>query len=294
MPKLSQAQKDKMAAGRARARAARQAAAPAEAIREPDAFTDAQLGIGEAEEGLDPVAALMANPVVAGRLQAMIDQAVTQRLASQPQGEGAMSALAASFEKMLQIQAMQMPGYFKPLPSDEVERRLAGRIEMFSLLEEYRKNETPPGYFVGPNGFYAGAYKYEEGEAILTYLPPPEDFDPNYAIHGNAEAGLRARRVLDAQIKWLGGKTPHISHQVAEAERFSHQGIPLVGDDRTVMPAGPVEVVADARRARRTGPAFPDHGEISQERPASMKPLPGDGGRVRQPASVPAGPAFVE
>ena len=302
MPKLSDEHKAKMAAGRAAAKARKATAVSTEALNEPDAFSDADLGIGEPEGQADPLAALMANPDTASRVQAMIDAAVAkavgERFVGQPNVEtGAMAQLAASFEKMLQIQAMQMPGYFKPLPSDEVERRLEGRIEMFSLLAEYKKAGTPPCYFVGPNGFYAGAYKYEEGQPIRTYLPPPEDFDPNYTVHGDAEGGMRARKVLDAQIKWLGGSTPHISDQVAEAERFAHSGIPLVGDDRSVMPAGPVEVIEGATpRPRKAGPAFPDHGETVQEprRPQSMKPLPGDGGRIRTPANAPVGPAFVE
>ncbi len=254
----------------------------------------------------DPLASLMADPVVAARLADLVNAAVAARMAqpasaASPAPTAEFGDLVKALEKTLIAQAEQMPGYFKPLPAEEVARRARGKVEMFAMLESFKAAGTPPRYYVGANKFYAGCVQYEEGFPINTYLPPPEDFEPCYepdrergeTYAQGREAGQRAERVLDAQLQWLGGHSPDIATRVSEAEAEHHaRTIPLVGDEVAAAASRPVEIVAGITpRGADAKPAFAAMGETV---------VPGMGG-VPIPPQAPGsrnaparGPAFVE
>jgi hypothetical protein len=245
-----------------------------------------------ADERADPLAALMADPAMAARLAALIDVAVQARLGSAGQTSNTtseMGELAKTFGKMLEIQAMQMPGYYKPLPQEEVEKRLAGKVEFFALLERFKAAGTPPRYYVGPGKFYAGAVQHEDGMPIDTYLPPPEDFLPCYEGPGGQAAGERAEQVMRAQMQWLGGPSPDIATRVSEAEAEAHaRAIPLVGNEPPGPKPSPVQLVPGVKvREANVRPAFAAMGETV---------VPGMGAAtLAQGRGAPArGPAFVE
>lgn len=245
------------------------------------------------------LAAVMADPTIQAAMAKMIDAAVAARMtqAAAPQSE--MTQLVAMMGKMLEVNASQMPGYFKPLPQDVVESRLQGRVDMFTLLKSYKDAGTPPAYFVGPNGFYGGSVEYKDGEPIRMYLPPTEDMVPCFDDKGDPqagfEAGSRAVKVLEAQRRWLGTPTRDIADQLSDALIESHNvgrsAVPMVGDETTIMPAGPVVAVDTDRRMSENKPAFAHMGE-------TVMPTGGQPTSVLQgrgPKSGPAqGPSFVD
>lgn len=188
--------------------------------------TDEALGIGEddAPEG-DAMAALMGDP----RFAALIEAAVAQRLAAMGGAPApaaaalnpdAFATLAQTLGRMIEVNAMQQPGYIKPLPAADIERRLAGKIEMDALLEDFQRKGTAPHWVVGEGGFFecTNAQEFNQGDELRTYLPPPEDFVP---------LNDEARRVQAAQMQWLGGRTPSIGEQV-EAAMQARNSAPLV------------------------------------------------------------------
>ena len=129
----------------------------------PNEMDDDALGIGEvddAPEASDGLAALMANPA----LSKLIDAAVAARLAKMggepvPASSGgldgdAIDRLAGTIGRMMELTHMQQPGYIKPLPVDEVERRLNGKIELDALLVRYERLGTAPLWTIGEKGFF--------------------------------------------------------------------------------------------------------------------------------------------
>jgi hypothetical protein len=223
--------------------------------------SDEDLGIGEEDAGSagDALAALMANPALA----ALIDQAVSARLAQMaaPQpaapitGE-AFGNLAEALKRMIENQQMQQAGYIKPLPLEEVERRASGKVEMDALLRKYEADGTPPLYAVGELGFFecTNAIELTEGQQLRTYLYPCEDFEPR-----NEEA----RKVHAAMMQWIGGPSPEIGERVKQAHLDAKQA-PLIGSEPAPLVdprrgGGLIEVVdaapeaAERKSARRRG-----------------------------------------
>lgn len=229
------------------------------------------------------LAAIFASPA----MQQMIAQAVAERVAAMAApvtAEGApaaatLDAFTQTVKHMLEIQAMQQPGYQKPLPADEIDRRINGRIEMFAQIAQCENDNDAPLWTVGPNGFFecANAQEFAPGVQIRTYLPPAEDFIPNNAA---------AKRVHAAMLKWLGTPTPEIGEQVKQAQ-LNAKLPPLVsGALQPIRQAGPVEVVNAApvamAKKRALGTVVPERREMSMaERVAA-----GAGGD-------PQGPIFV-
>lgn len=194
--------------------------------------TDAELGIGEddgadAESGeTDAFVKMMDDP----RFKAAIDTVVAARMVELSKGAAAqvsggdtsvlvvsaLRELSTSFERSLQIQAEQQPGYIKPLPREEVERRAAGYVEMTALLKDFERRGTPPAYiiqgdthgdvFVGPSP--NGPTMYQPGMEIECYLPPAERFEP---------INDEARKVYAAMLQWIGGRTPDIGDMIVAA-----------------------------------------------------------------------------
>lgn len=190
-------------------------------------ITDEELGIGQEDDAPsqdDAVAALLADP----RFSGLIEAAVAQRLgalsgqAPAPSGldPNAFDALAKTLGRMIEVNAMQQPGYIKPLPAGEVERRLDGKDQMEALLQNLQAQDTAPHYIVGEGGFFecTNAQEFSRGDEIRTYLPPPEDF---------VAVNVEAKQVMAAQMQWLGGRTPSIGEQV-EAAMQARNGPPLV------------------------------------------------------------------
>lgn len=244
--------------------------------------SDEDLGIGEeADDGVSELAALLANPL----LKKLVDAAVAERLgalsAPAPQQTAAIDAsafgdLAATLKHMVQINAQQQPGYQKPLPVEEVDRRAAGAVEMWALLAQYERDNTPPCWVVGESGFFecSNALEFAEGEKIRTYLPPVEDFTPD---------NEQARKVHAALIQMIGGRTPEIGEQVKQAQLASKLPPLVSGAMQPTRQTGPVERVEAAPerpvRQRRT------MGTIVAER---KEVIPG----ARDGAAV--GPAFSD
>lgn len=251
-------------------------------------LSDAELGIGE-EDAADPLAALLADPTSAGKLAALIDAAVEARIArmapSAPMGEGteAFKAFLASIEKMLEMNAIQQPGYQKPMPPAELERRAAGYVEMTALLRGFREARTPPHYYVGENLFYTDCELIPAGEPVATYLPPVEDFEP---------INDEARQVMAAFRQWIGGATPGIGDQLAAAMAERRAGPRLVGEglaDAVKDPAksGAVRLDNVKRKEIVRPPAFAHMGE-------TVMPAPGARPAERNQAAEPqVGPVFA-
>lgn len=258
-------------ANRARAQAKRQAT--------DSSPTDEELGIGveDADAPADAIASMLANPA----LQSLIDAAVTARLAQMgaPAGQTTVSneafaQLAATLGRMIEVNAIQQPGYIKPLSADEVDRRTAGLVEMQALLERYEAEGTPPEYYVGEGGFFecTNALEFKEGQPVAMYLPPPEDFKP---------INKPARKVMAAMMQWIGGPTPEIGEQLKQAQ-IAAKAPPVLGAKNVAKPLVQVldipeksEKAADKRR--QMGTLVPEVREIS----------------MAQRAGEPTGPTFV-
>ena len=239
------------------------------------ALTDEELGIGIEDEPAripDPLEALLADP----RMSKLLDAAVAARIAQMGMGatpqpasagldNGALVAFTETIRHLIDTNAQQQPGYIKPLPAEEVDRRAAGRIEMFALLKRYEQMGLAPAWIVGDGGFFEcnNAQQFKPGAKIRMYLPPPEDFLPD---------NEPAAEVHRAQLQWLGGRTPHISETVAdfESSRAAAAHGPLVtGAMQPARPAGPVELVEDAplkpapSRKRVMGTIAPERRDVS-------------------------------
>ena len=259
-----------------------------------EAPTDEDLGIGEddaeesaADAGDGSFEALLNDP----RMAKLLDAAVAARMAQMGVGAngGSMSsdtltAFTETIRHLIDTQAEQRPGYIKPLPAAEVDRRAAGFVEMNALLRDYqakddeltRRGLTPihaPLWTVGEGGFFecTHAQEFEPGARIRTYLPPPEDFIPE---------NESASKVQAAVFQWLGDRTPHIGDQLEAAQRAAKALPPLVmsGPD-AAPPRGLVELVdppkttANTRRRRAMGTIVPEGREISLAERAAGGPV---------------------
>ena len=235
-------------------------------------LSDEELGIGfeEEEAPADPLEAILSDP----RMAKLLDAAVVARMAQlgAPQQSGgsldnnAMVAFTETIRHLIDTNAEQRPGYIKPLPAEEVDRRAAGRVEMFALLKKYEQMGLAPAWIVGDGGFFecTNAQEFKPGAKIRTYLPPPEDFIPD---------NEPAAAVHAAQLQWLGGRTPHISETVAEFEQAraaaNKQGPLVTGAMQPSRTTGSVELVEDAplkpapSRKRMMGTIAPERRDVS-------------------------------
>lgn len=247
-----------------------------------DNSEDADEGFGSSAAGAD-LAALFASP----EMQQMIAQAVAERVAAMASPNISADApatetlrvFADTVKHMLDINAMQQPGYQKPLPADEIDRRIAGKVEMFALIETLQADNDPPLWTIGPNGFFecGNAQEFLPGMQIRTYLPPAEDFIPNNDA---------ARRMHAAMMRWLGTPTPEIGEQVKMAQMNAKLPPMVSGSLQPIRQSSPVEVVNAAQapmpKKRALGTVVPERREMSMaERVAA-----GAGGD-------PQGPIFV-
>jgi len=242
--------------------------------KDPDRPTDEELGIGEEDDatGADPLAALLADP----RVAALIEKAVEARLgqmaetaaAAPPQANGgpsndAFEMLAKTLGRLIEVNQAQQPGYIKPLPMEEVERRMQGKVDMDALLVKYEQMGLAPLYTVGESGFFecSNAAEFPPGMQIRTYLPPVEDFIPE---------NEPAHAIMEAHSRWLGVPTAHIGEQVEAfmKEMKAAQQVPLVSSSPTPMGRpSKVEVVKpppeSAPRTRRVmGTVTPERHNI--------------------------------
>lgn len=165
------------------------------------------------------LSALADNPAV----KAMLDQLVEARLgemmaqiAPAPSAPANNGIDANLMSRMLEVFSMQQPGYQRPLAPDEMERRIAGKVEMDALLAQHKRDferdrgHILPEWRVGEKGFFecVDAIELLEGATFSTYLPPVEDFEP---------LNDEARAVKKAMMQWLGGPTLDIGEQVKNA-----------------------------------------------------------------------------
>jgi hypothetical protein len=242
--------------------------------------TEDDLGIGEEADPNAALAALLQNPA----LQQLIDKAVADRVAKlsvQPASSAdtttdQMKAFTASLAHLIEVNAMQQPGYIKPLPAEEIDRRAAGLVEMRSLLRAYEQDRNPPEWLIGASGFFecTNAIEFQPGQTIRTYLPPVEDFMPK---------NEPARRVHAAMLHWIGGPTQGIGEQVEAAMREAHNSAPLVTSklDPSYNRPRPVELVNEPLQAparkRVAGTIVPERHDVS----------------LAERAAGPQGPVFV-
>ena len=233
-------------------------------------LTDEELGIGvedEAEAAPDPLAALLADPRMAALLDAAVAARIAQMGAVTPAAgldASAFADLASTLKHMVEINAIQQPGYMKPLPAEEVDRRTAGKVEMFALLKHYREIGLAPAWIVGEEGFFEcnNAEEFKPGAKIRMFMPPPEDFIPDNEA---------AAKVMAAQMQWLGGPTPDIGETVEAAERaaIAKQGPIVTGSMQPMRARGAVELVEDAplkappSRKRVMGTITPERRDVS-------------------------------
>lgn len=233
--------------------------------------SDTDLGIGEeltAEEQASAQAGALAALLASPAAQQLIDAAVASRLAQMgaPSGEAAPASSEAfraftdTLKHLINAQALQQPGYIKPLPADELDRRLAGKIEMEALLLDYKDKGTPPEWSVGEGGFFecTNALEFREGDLIRTYLPPAEDFTPR---------NVQADRVQEASMRWLGGPTRSIGEQVEAAMRDANRPAFVSSDLLENQRPQSVELVqreeAPARKRRTAGTIVPERQDVS-------------------------------
>jgi hypothetical protein len=140
---------------------------------------------------------------------------------------------------MIEVSQAQQPGYIKPLPAHEVDRRSNAYVEMKALLKRYEQEGNAPLYTLGEGGMFecTNAVEYRPFSKIRTFLPPPEDAIPENEA---------AKRVHEQMIIWIGGHTPDIGDQIEKAMREAHQA-PLVSSSiAPTAPRGPITLVEDA------------------------------------------------
>lgn len=234
----------------------RQERREAEAAENVKMETDADLGIGEPDRN-DALAMLMQNP----QIIQLIDAAVQQRLGALHAPSDGLGAVVSGIEKLIQMNAAQLPGYSRPLPADEVERRAAGFVEMNALLEQYKRDNTPPQYRLVNEPLFAGEIEYRPGSIVAHCMPPNEHMAP---------MDDRARQVHAAMMRWIGGPQMAIDERLEEAERERRQTGAY--DPSPFQPAGlpdrsPVQVVADPPEERGFDPRRPPQAahEIAQQ-----------------------------
>lgn len=231
------------------------------------------------------MAAIMADPV----MQNLIAQAVADRLANMatPQASGAAAPsgpnaeFATMMTRMFEVLSMQQPGYRKPLSPDEVERRLAGKIEMDALLQRHRRDwerdpSTPlPKWRVGEKGFFEcmNAIELKEGDVFETWLPPVEDFMP---------LNTAANAIHAAMMQQLGGATPDIGEQIKNATVEANRPIVVPGAMQAAAPRGPLRIIERATESTEPPPRKRQLGTIVDE------PREVAGGRT----SDPVGPTY--
>lgn len=203
---------------------------------------DAEGASGNADGAFDATVALnamMANPA----FSKLIDQAVAARLAQMAPaavapvpGDG-YGMLVKSIERMLDAQAVQIPGYIKPLTADQLEDRANGLIEMRVAIADAQARGDAPRYILGDK-LYAGDILYDEGMEIRTYLPPAEHF---------RAVNKAAATIYSAMMQWIGGPTLGIEDQLAAAIAKTHEP-PMVTGNGTQGVSSPVELVEIAHR----------------------------------------------
>lgn len=231
--------------------------APPLAASEPEDFeTDEDLGIGEEDAPAapdDPMAALLANPAFA----AAVDLAVARRLGgATPQAAGgaldanALAHLAASIEKIATVHASQQPGYAKPLPAVEIERRASAFEEMNALIDLARLKGEPPNYQLVEEPLFAGEYLFPPGSKIRGYIIPNEHMLP---------LDERGKAIHRAFMQWIGGPTEGIAEQVYNAERARNGTIadPTPFRSPTAAHELPVEMVEPPSDTREFDPRRP-------------------------------------
>jgi hypothetical protein len=234
---------------------------------------DDDLGIGEELDENAAFAALLARPDLQNLIDAAVEARLKQLTGPTPSTQTEdFKAFTETLKHLINSNAMQQPGYIKPIPADELDRRANGHIQMRALLKKFEQDGTPPQYIVGDGGFFecTNAQEFGAGQKIRTYLPPAEDFIPDNA---------QARQVHAAMMVWIGGETPGIGEQV-EAAMLAQKNLPPLVTGAMAPVRGPskVELVeaerVDVSRKRVAG-------TIVQERRGT-----GMGGE-------PSGPTFV-
>lgn len=238
------------------------------------AETDKDLGIGEEVDPNATLRALLANPEAQILLDKAIEARVKQLVAptATTQSED-FKAFTETLKHLIQTSAMQQPGYIKPIPADELDRRADGHVQMRALLKKYEQEANPPQYIVGEAGFFecTNAQEFGPGQKIRTYLPPAESFIPDNDA---------ARQVHAAMMIWIGGETPGIGEQVEAAMLAQKNLPPLV-----------TGAMAPARRPSRVELIEAERVDVSRKRVAGtiVQERRGGGGM----AGEPIGPDFV-
>lgn len=224
--------------------------------------SDAALGIGEED---NPIAALLNHPDVAR----LIDVAVQARLAqigggavADMSGNAGLAAIVAGIERLTTMHAAQLPGYSRPLPVEEIERRAEGFVDMQALVRRCEETREFPRYRLVGEPLFAGEIEYRPGSEIETLLYPNEHMMP---------LNEPARRVHEAMMRWIGGPQIGIAERVEEAEK--NRNILPVGDRnspfaRAGLPeTSPVQIVADPPEERAFDPRRPPQAAHQVEQP---------------------------
>lgn len=248
------------------------AASPAPDLRAPDLAALAE----------DPTIKAVLDQMVADRLSAMM-AGMAAPAETTPAAAGSDNNLAHLMSRMFDVLSMQQPGFKQPLAPEELERRMAGKVEMDALLADHKRGfqrdrgHLLPEWRVGEKGFFecVDAIELHEGATFSTYLPPVEDFEP---LNDEAEA------VKAAMMKWLGGPTADIGEQVKNAHIEAKRVI-VPGAMAPSVTSGSIQNVTHAKDSSE--PARPRKRQMGTlvEEPRQI-----NGGH----ASEPVGPQFVE
>lgn len=235
----------------------------------PKADTDEDLGIGQEDADYSK---LLSDPKF---LAVLAEKLGVAQAAAPAVAPSELREVADVMRRMIEVQAIQQPGYTKPISADEMDRREEGRQKMFALLDRFKDKKTPPHYILGEN-WPANDILYEAGQEVRTYLPPAEHFQPqNHEAH----------QIMGAMYQWLGGPTPDIGETVEAFERWRKgtDSVPLVGTAEVLKPSD-VEIVNAVKRDVQPKRIL---GNVVAETRGSSMP--------RQPGVVapPTGPVFV-
>jgi len=211
----------------------------------PEEPSDADLGIGQQDNEIGP------------QIEALVEAAVRKRLAelgaAPPDPNNAtMMALVTAIERSTSVHAAQLPGYHKPLPADEIDRRAQGFVDMQALIDKARRDGDELRYRLVGQPLFAGEIEYRPGSEIVTFLYPNEHMQP---------LTKAATAVHRAFMQWIGGPQQGIAERVYEAEIERRQRGQIPGTtpfQRAGLPENsPVQIVADPPEERKFDPRSP-------------------------------------
>lgn len=159
----------------------------------------------------DPLSALLSDPRIATLIEAAVAAKVAQLTDGVPEASGhqgeLVGALVQALDRHSQSQAYQQPGYQKPLPVEEIERRAAAYVQMGALITQAISTGDRPMYLL-LDDFHCDEILWPKGETIFWEGPPNIQMEPRNPV---------AKAIMEQMTAWIGGDQVPIEDQVAQA-----------------------------------------------------------------------------